>query len=170
MKRIKKEKPFLEYRRMWAWLWRREGFFMNKKRGYRIMKKNKQLNSSSFKRASILKIIGFLFFFGIAGFSIWLYRENKLPFDWLNKFFEKSEPEIKIKRNIAIHISGEVQSPGLYIIKSYMRLGELIEKAGGLTPQADISDINFARRIYDGEKIIIPAANILPAKKSFLKD
>lgn len=43
MKRIKNEKPFFGYRRMWAWLWRREGFYMNKKRVYRLMKENKLL-------------------------------------------------------------------------------------------------------------------------------
>ncbi len=43
MKKIKSKRPYFGYRRMWAWLSRREDQHMNKKKVYRLMKENKLL-------------------------------------------------------------------------------------------------------------------------------
>ena len=107
---------------------------------------------SSFKSPTPLKVIGFLLFFGLLGLGGWFYSE---------KFFHQ-KPALapspsSIKKVIYLHIAGEVERPGLYKMKPQARLGELVEKAGGLTAHADISEINLASRMDDGEKIIIPA-------------
>lgn len=59
-------------------------------------------------------------------------------------------------QNIYADISGEVQKPGIYKVEEDTRLYQLIDKAGGLTNNADIDAINQAEIISDGQKIIIP--------------
>ena len=58
---------------------------------------------------------------------------------------------------VMVDIKGEVKYPGLYEVESDKRIGEVIEIAGGLTVNADVSDINLAQKITDEMKIIIPA-------------
>lgn len=56
---------------------------------------------------------------------------------------------------IYVDIGGEVNSPGVYEVSEGTRLFQLIEKAGGLTEEADIDVINRAEPVYDGQKILI---------------
>ncbi|MBQ0018254.1 MAG: helix-hairpin-helix domain-containing protein [Clostridiales bacterium] len=55
-----------------------------------------------------------------------------------------------------VDISGAVKAPGVYEVDSQTRLYEVIEKAGGLTEDANIDSINRAAFVEDGQKIIIP--------------
>lgn len=57
--------------------------------------------------------------------------------------------------DIYIDIGGCVYNPGVYKVKAGTRLFEVIEKAGGLTDDADIDSINRAEEVYDGQKLII---------------
>lgn len=63
-----------------------------------------------------------------------------------------------IKNNkITVHITGQVKNPGVYIVKNSIKLYQLIEIAGGGLETADLSSVNLAKKIEDGEKISIPA-------------
>ena len=74
-------------------------------------------------------------------------KENK-------KNAENDEEEIDL---IIIHIAGEVKNPGIVKIKEGARIADIIEKAGGLTEKANITNINLAYVIEDGQKITIPS-------------
>lgn len=56
---------------------------------------------------------------------------------------------------IYVDIGGEVNVPGVYEVSEGTRLFQVIEKAGGLTEDADIDVINRAETVYDGQKILI---------------
>lgn len=56
---------------------------------------------------------------------------------------------------IYVDIGGEVNVPGVYEVSEGTRLFQVIEKAGGLTEDADIDVINRAEAVYDGQKILI---------------
>lgn len=58
-----------------------------------------------------------------------------------------------------VQIAGAVKNPGVYEIGDDTRLFMVIEDAGGLNPDADISNINQARVIKDGESIYIQTVN-----------
>lgn len=64
---------------------------------------------------------------------------------------EKSEEEI------VVHIAGEIKNPGIVRTSEGARIADIIEKAGGLTEFADISNVNLAYIIEDGQKITIPS-------------
>ena len=55
-----------------------------------------------------------------------------------------------------MHITGAVKTPGIVKLPEGARIEDAIDKAGGLTEDADISDINLAYVLEDGIKIKIP--------------
>ncbi|EEB36432.1 comEA protein [Anaerococcus hydrogenalis DSM 7454] len=72
------------------------------------------------------------------------------------------ETREKIENNNAtmkVHISGEINKPGVYDIKDNYRLEDLVNDAGGLTNNADINRINLAMKLEDQMHIIIPNKN-----------
>lgn len=68
-----------------------------------------------------------------------------------------NELEIDDRDNkIAVYITGEVVNPGVYYIDENLRLDDLVKECGGLTSQADLSEINLAEKLNDSDKIDIP--------------
>lgn len=63
---------------------------------------------------------------------------------------------------IAVHVDGAVKTPGLYSLQAKdgddLRINDVVEAAGGLTADADVTTINLAAKVEDGEKIHIPKA------------
>ncbi len=68
----------------------------------------------------------------------------------------ESEKEKNIEDTIVLHIAGEVNEEGVIEIENGERTIDAINEAGGLTDEADISDVNLAYELKDGEKIYIP--------------
>ncbi len=60
---------------------------------------------------------------------------------------------------IIIHIDGQVNKPGLYTLAPNSRIQDAVTAAGGLTQEAELSQINLAAKLMDGGKIYIPAIN-----------
>lgn len=60
------------------------------------------------------------------------------------------------ENHLLCDISGAIHSAGVYDLPVGSRLCDLIEKAGGLTEEADINAINRAFPLRDGQKIYIP--------------
>lgn len=67
--------------------------------------------------------------------------------------------EEMIDEEIIVHIIGEVANEGIIKIKKDSRLVDVIEKAGGTTEEADLSKVNLAYQVKDGQKIYIPNIN-----------
>lgn len=57
---------------------------------------------------------------------------------------------------IVVQVSGAVRNPGLFEVDDDTRVGEVIELAGGANILAETTEINFARRVVDGEQIFLP--------------
>lgn len=70
---------------------------------------------------------------------------------WMH--FYRLTPLEPLERTLQVHLEGEVHKPGLYELKEGQRLAELLEKAGGLTD--DAQEVNLAKKLVDGEKIVI---------------
>jgi len=56
-------------------------------------------------------------------------------------------------QEIEVHVSGEVQNPGIHILSGGARVSEAVEAAGGFGPNADRDAINLARKLRDGAQI-----------------
>jgi competence protein ComEA len=57
---------------------------------------------------------------------------------------------------LVIHIAGAVNKPGVYDLPHGTRILNAVQIAGDTTGNADISQINYAEPLHDGEKITIP--------------
>ncbi len=66
-----------------------------------------------------------------------------------------------------VSVVGRVRKPGLVRLVAGSRVADAIGKAGGPLPKTDLTTVNLARRVSDGEQIVVglpqPAAPDLPA-------
>ena len=69
-----------------------------------------------------------------------------------------AEEELETEK-IAIHIIGEVKKEGIVYLEASSRIVDAIKEAGGATKEADLSQINLAYELQDGQKIYIPNKN-----------
>lgn len=68
---------------------------------------------------------------------------------------------------IVVEIKGEVVNPDVYTLNEGSIIKDLIEAAGGLTQEADISNINRAKEIKNHELIIIRNINDLNIEEEY---
>jgi competence protein ComEA len=57
---------------------------------------------------------------------------------------------------IVVHVVGQVLRPGLVRLRAGARVADAIKQAGGARPGADLSALNLARPVTDGEQIRVP--------------
>lgn len=69
------------------------------------------------------------------------------------------DEENEVLEEIIVHITGEVNKPGIVVLKSNSRIADAINEAGGATKEADLNQINLAYILEDGQKIYIPNKN-----------
>lgn len=55
-----------------------------------------------------------------------------------------------------VHVAGEVRRPGVYRVAAGARAIQAIRRAGGPTPRADLSALNLAAPVQDGQQVLIP--------------
>lgn len=58
-------------------------------------------------------------------------------------------------REVIVHVSGAVAQEGLVVLPEGARVHDALEKAGGVTPGANLDSINLARVVVDGEHLIV---------------
>lgn len=63
------------------------------------------------------------------------------------------------KGKIVVEIKGEVKNPNVYVLEEGSRIFEVIDMAGGPTEEADLSKINRALYLSDGQCIVVKNIN-----------
>jgi competence protein ComEA len=58
---------------------------------------------------------------------------------------------------VTIDVAGAVKKPGVYRLSSSQRVEDALERAGGPTRRADLSQLNRAAKLEDGRQILVPA-------------
>ena len=56
---------------------------------------------------------------------------------------------------LVVSVIGQVRQPGLVTVTSGARVADAIAAAGGALPEADLSSVNLARLVVDGEQIAV---------------
>ena len=69
------------------------------------------------------------------------------------------ESDTNDESKIIVHVTGEVKKEGIVYLEKGARVADAIEKAGGETKEADLSQINLAYQLQDGQKIYVPNKN-----------
>ena len=64
-----------------------------------------------------------------------------------------------VAATITVHVSGAVTAPGLAVIESEARVADAIAAVGGVISGADLTALNLAAPLRDGEQIVVPFAS-----------
>jgi competence protein ComEA len=59
---------------------------------------------------------------------------------------------------IDVHVVGAVRRPGLYELKGGSRVADAVQAAGGFLGNAAEEGVNLARKLTDGEQLVVPTA------------
>lgn len=59
---------------------------------------------------------------------------------------------------VVVAVSGKVRKPGLVRLPTGSRVDDAVRAAGGPLPGADVSMLNVARRLVDGEQVLVGVA------------
>lgn len=82
--------------------------------------------------------------------EVYHYEEENLEADEEKEITEKQE------ESMMIHVTGAVKKQGIVEVKENARIYDVIEAAGGTIEAADLSRVNLAYSVEDGQKIYIP--------------
>lgn len=66
------------------------------------------------------------------------------------------------KRTLYVHVAGAVRRPGLMRVPEDARVATALERAGGPTRRADLTLVNLAAPLQDGQQIVVPAKGAVP--------
>jgi competence protein ComEA len=62
------------------------------------------------------------------------------------------------REEVFVHVAGAVRRPGLYRLDAAARVAEALQQAGGPLPRAELTAVNLAARVADGQQVIVPLA------------
>ncbi|CAH2715467.1 ComE operon protein 1 [Neobacillus rhizosphaerae] len=65
--------------------------------------------------------------------------------------------QAELPEKIMVDVKGQIKLPGVYLATQGERVMDVINRAGGLTDQADQSQVNFAEHVQDEMVVYIPA-------------
>jgi len=112
----------------------------------------------------------FILTIGIAGFYFINSRPSMQPAlvqDLNPGMVQENVSESPV--DLIINVAGKVNNPGVYQLPKGSRVIDAIKAAGNQRNGVDISDINLARILVDGEQILVgspkPASGKIAAKK-----
>lgn len=119
--------------------------------------------------------------FIIAGYVMSNSKEEFNSTDYKDIFVETEK--ISVKKNaedinavspnsvesgkVKVDIKGAVKKPGVYEIENGSRIVDLIEVAGGVTPEADLSSTNLSIKLQDQNCVVIPKKGDLEGNQNF---
>lgn len=85
-------------------------------------------------------------------------KEDKLPSQDSVNMSKQMESKLEDK-TIVVEIKGQVKKPDVYTIDENSIINDLIDLAGGVTENADLSNINRAKKLQNHEMIYIADKN-----------
>lgn len=119
------------------------------------------------KKQKAILIIIVIFIMLFIGYYIIRKANNSkyinLETEYKNSNNESEEEPIidqaEIEEEIVIHITGAVKRQGIVKLRNGSRIADAIEAAGGTIKESDLSKINLAYLVKDGQKIYVPNIN-----------
>ena len=101
----------------------------------------------------------FVFVFAMTIGAILISLNSAKPYESTSESVTIEEPSSSIEEpSVFVHVVGEVEKPGIYIVANRARVFDAIIAAGGFTKSADQSTVNLAREVSDGEQVVVVAA------------
>ena len=107
-----------------------------------------------YRKEIIISVI-IVLLLGVSVFSYFYFKEDEEDIVITEKKETKKKLKEDVKEKVSVDIKGEVISPGTYTVDINFRVIDVIDKAGGLTENADTSVINLSKKVIDEMVIII---------------
>lgn len=114
------------------------------------------------RRRGALALLG-LAFAGAVGGAVVLMRARPAETVVAPLEVQRPEPSPTAAAVLVIDVSGGVRRPGLVRLRPGSRVADAIAAAGGLQPGASTAGLNLARRLVDGEQVLVARAGDRPA-------
>jgi competence protein ComEA len=67
------------------------------------------------------------------------------------------------RATLYVHVAGAVRRPGLVRVPAGARVAEAVLRAGGPGRKADLTGVNLAAQVEDGQQVVVPVAGALPS-------
>lgn len=119
-------------------------------------------------------LVGFaIFAISTGGFLYWRGHSQSLDLAATDQLVEVPTSNLAISNPsevIVVNVAGKVLHPGVYRLSAGARVIDAIEMAGGKLPGVDISNINLARTLSDGEQILVGKNIATSARKKISVD
>ena len=81
---------------------------------------------------------------------------------------DKNQKEEVVEQDlITVDVKGAVKSPGIYDLPVGSRINDAVQKAGGLTDNADSKSINLAQRISDEALVYVPTKEEATSQEAY---
>lgn len=120
---------------------------------------------------AFLKNYGLIILLGITGLASLVFGIIKMNTTDTPVVISENSSVSEDASVILVDVAGAVVRPGVYSLPASSRISDAIEKAGGITEEADTVHIaqviNKAQVLQDGQKVFIPLAQTDPAVESF---
>lgn len=72
-----------------------------------------------------------------------------------------ARPE-RTQGTLYVHVAGEVRRPGLLRVERGARVAAALERAGGPSRRADLTAVNLAAALQDGQQVVVPRRGASP--------
>lgn len=73
-----------------------------------------------------------------------------------------SEQAVVTDQVVLVHVAGAVANPGVVELADGARVLDALARAGGAADDADLTAVNLARVVVDGEQIVVPRVGEAP--------
>ena len=67
------------------------------------------------------------------------------------------------RAGLYVHVAGAVRRPGLVRVPAGARVAEAVLRAGGPGRKADLTGVNLAAQVEDGQQVVVPLAGAVPS-------
>jgi len=95
----------------------------------------------------------------VAGLGVMAYRRYA-PLSSPEISIQETDPQEHLQPNdvgrMIVHVTGAVRREGVYRLQFGDRVIDALKLAGGADPNADLSSINLAEKVKDGQKMVVP--------------
>jgi competence protein ComEA len=103
-----------------------------------------------------------------AGFGVWRARPRPVeitapPLVSTARASARASPGRSAGPSVVVAVAGGVRRPGLLTLPSGSRVADAVNAAGGPRPGVDIGLLNLARRLVDGEQVVVGASAAVAA-------
>ncbi|MEV4221023.1 ComEA family DNA-binding protein [Nonomuraea sp. NPDC049725] len=93
----------------------------------------------------------------VAGFFLWRSRPAPEPLPAPAPIASPPATTTPTTGKVTVHVAGKVRDPGVYTLPIGARVTDAITAAGGVRRGAPLGPVNLARRLVDGEQIMVGA-------------